>query len=169
MSYAARKKGRIYTRPSLLGETPPDKTDLPLRSYSLDEDKGLACPYYLNISKKHTQETRKEETKEATRTHDKADEEATNLPDLRPNDRVWIQHHQSKEWYKQATVQESRHNGRAYELIDDEGKTYYRGRRFLRPVHKRKNKNEATVNRCCLLYTSPSPRDQRGSRMPSSA
>ena len=26
-----------------------------------------------------------------------------------------------------------------------------------------------TVNICCLLYTSPSPRDQRGSRMPSSA
>ena len=25
------------------------------------------------------------------------------------------------------------------------------------------------VFRCCLLYTSPSPRDQRGSRMPSSA
>ena len=24
-------------------------------------------------------------------------------------------------------------------------------------------------NKCCLLYTSPSPRDQRGSRMPSSA
>ena len=26
-----------------------------------------------------------------------------------------------------------------------------------------------TVNEACLLYTSPSPRDQRGSRMPSSA
>ena len=25
------------------------------------------------------------------------------------------------------------------------------------------------VDRFCLLYTSPSPRDQRGSRMPSSA
>ena len=25
------------------------------------------------------------------------------------------------------------------------------------------------VNQSCLLYTSPSPRDQRGSRMPSSA
>mgnify|MGYP003327055479 CR=1 FL=1 len=25
------------------------------------------------------------------------------------------------------------------------------------------------INRICLLYTSPSPRDQRGSRMPSSA
>ena len=27
----------------------------------------------------------------------------------------------------------------------------------------------AMLNRICLLYTSPSPRDQRGSRMPSSA
>ena len=26
-----------------------------------------------------------------------------------------------------------------------------------------------TMNKGCLLYTSPSPRDQRGSRMPSSA
>ena len=26
-----------------------------------------------------------------------------------------------------------------------------------------------TYNNVCLLYTSPSPRDQRGSRMPSSA
>ena len=26
-----------------------------------------------------------------------------------------------------------------------------------------------TTNGACLLYTSPSPRDQRGSRMPSSA
>ena len=29
--------------------------------------------------------------------------------------------------------------------------------------------NVAVLNRVCLLYTSPSPRDQRGSRMPSSA
>ena len=28
---------------------------------------------------------------------------------------------------------------------------------------------QAPVSRACLLYTSPSPRDQRGSRMPSSA
>ena len=27
----------------------------------------------------------------------------------------------------------------------------------------------AALQRACLLYTSPSPRDQRGSRMPSSA
>ena len=83
----------------------------------------------------------------------KADAQATNLPDLRPNDRVWIQHHQTKEWYKQATVLESRHNGRAYKLLDDEGKTYYRGRRFLRPVHRKENRNEATVNRCYTTKT----------------
>ena len=29
--------------------------------------------------------------------------------------------------------------------------------------------NEETKTKDCLLYTSPSPRDQRGSRMPSSA
>ena len=28
---------------------------------------------------------------------------------------------------------------------------------------------ERPMPTCCLLYTSPSPRDQRGSRMPSSA
>ena len=48
---------------------------------------------------------------------------------------------------------ESRHNGRAYELIYDKGKTYYRGRRFLRPVHKKKSQNEATVNRCYTTKT----------------
>ena len=31
------------------------------------------------------------------------------------------------------------------------------------------NKAEIDIDRRCLLYTSPSPRDQRGSRMPSSA
>ena len=29
--------------------------------------------------------------------------------------------------------------------------------------------SEAVAQKICLLYTSPSPRDQRGSRMPSSA
>ena len=32
-----------------------------------------------------------------------------------------------------------------------------------------KRKSMANFKRSCLLYTSPSPRDQRGSRMPSSA
>ena len=36
----------------------------------------------------------------------------------------------------------------------------------FRPIQK---KGHDTLNEICLLYTSPSPRDQRGSRMPSSA
>ena len=37
-------------------------------------------------------------------------------------------------------------------------------------LHARDNETGApSVNPDCLLYTSPSPRDQRGSRMPSSA
>ena len=40
--------------------------------------------------------------------------------------------------------------------------------------HKRLDQMQKVVLKviatdCCLLYTSPSPRDQRGSRMPSSA
>ena len=37
-------------------------------------------------------------------------------------------------------------------------------------THRMAEANRAFAHfRCCLLYTSPSPRDQRGSRMPSSA
>ena len=39
---------------------------------------------------------------------------------------------------------------------------YYQSRAF---AYKKKN----DLPKACLLYTSPSPRDQRGSRMPSSA
>ena len=34
---------------------------------------------------------------------------------------------------------------------------------------RKKNKKTTADHHACLLYTSPSPRDQRGSRMPSSA
>ena len=57
--------------------------------------------------------------KELTRLHDKADANAKEILDLRPGERVWIQHHQTKEWYKQATIGEGRHSGRAYKLVDD--------------------------------------------------
>ena len=84
--------------------------------------------------------------KEVTRLHNKANTHSTDLLDLRPGERVWIQHHQTKEWYNQAIIVESRHSGRANELVDDNGKTYYRGRRFLRLVQHLQG--EATVFRC---------------------
>ena len=43
-----------------------------------------------------------------------------------------------------------------------------RAAREKRRAQKRKEEEERQA-RICLLYTSPSPRDQRGSRMPSSA
>ena len=55
---------------------------------------------------------------------------------------------------KQATVIESRYSGRAYELVDDDGKTYYRGRRFLLPVQYHPQK--ATVFRCYTNETEES-------------
>ena len=54
---------------------------------------------------------------------------------------------------KQATVIESRDSGRAYELVNDDGKTYYRGRRFLRPVQHQKSQGEATVFQCYTKET----------------
>ena len=40
--------------------------------------------------------------------------------------------------------------------------------RFPHPIYQ-KIISRTTRYKACLLYTSPSPRDQRGSRMPSSA
>ena len=37
------------------------------------------------------------------------------------------------------------------------------------PWHSAMISDEGNLFKLCLLYTSPSPRDQRGSRMPSSA
>ena len=38
-----------------------------------------------------------------------------------------------------------------------------------RPDPRQESDRKRTTASTCLLYTSPSPRDQRGSRMPSSA
>ena len=41
--------------------------------------------------------------------------------------------------------------------------------KLIQTVFKHRDEYYKYVHRDCLLYTSPSPRDQRGSRMPSSA
>ena len=40
---------------------------------------------------------------------------------------------------------------------------------WFKPIERENLSNLTTERNICLLYTSPSPRDQRGSRMPSSA
>ena len=41
--------------------------------------------------------------------------------------------------------------------------------RLLNPSKRRVSYYNGYINKTCLLYTSPSPRDKRQSRMPSSA
>ena len=52
-------------------------------------------------------------------------------------------------------------------------KVVLRGPMFVLSSHKAVShlqfRSLCTAGSCCLLYTSPSPRDQRGTRMPSSA
>ena len=61
-------------------------------------------------------------------------------------------------WYSWARIWDSNNDGASSgldaDLLDGQHGSYYR--------------NASNLN-ACLLYTSPSPRDQRGSRMPSSA
>ena len=44
----------------------------------------------------------------------------------------------------------------------------YRAKQYINPYTQTKSQRLIPIY-SCLLYTSPSPRDQRGSRMPSSA
>ena len=57
-----------------------------------------------------------------------------------------------------------------YEEVRNDIKRDWHATRILKKV-KSLNPNfyPVALNQPCLLYTSPSPRDQRGSRMPSSA
>ena len=51
------------------------------------------------------------------------------------------------------------------EILESEFKGVY----ALKVIDVLKSPQLAEEDKICLLYTSPSPRDQRGSRMPSSA
>ena len=62
---------------------------------------------------------------------------------------------------------------RAAALMDavhmDDTIIYRLGKDFTEAQFRTEFGEEASYPMICLLYTSPSPRDQRGSRMPSSA
>ena len=56
-----------------------------------------------------------------------------------------------------------------YEELRDFKLTDHNGNEFTNENLKQNKLNFLYFGYTCLLYTSPSPRDQRGSRMPSSA
>ena len=66
-------------------------------------------------------------------------------------------------------LRENRDLNRQYDSLNNELSTV---KRMASPKNNWRNSGSPTLEKelsACLLYTSPSPRDQRGSRMPSSA
>ena len=94
------------------------------------------------------------------------------LPEFSPGDNVVIQDSKSGDWNQRGVILSVRRSGQSYDVRVD-GRTLIRSRRFLRraPDTVVTSATCGTVcdTKTCLLYTSPSPRDKRQSRMPSSA
>ena len=72
-----------------------------------------------------------------------------------------------KNWLNKA-LRQKKYYERSKERPTENTKTseYQRSKEYLKEVSRKRAERH---RRSCLLYTSPSPRDQRGSRMPSSA
>ena len=86
-------------------------------------------------------------------------------------------HNQLVEWrhdlhmHPQISFEEEFASNRVANLLKDFGIEVHQGiaKTGVVGVLKKGTSNKSIGIRACLLYTSPSPRDQRGSRMPSSA
>ena len=55
---------------------------------------------------------------------------------LRIGQRVWMQHPHTKEWYQQATIVDILQGGQTYRVQSENGSTYTRGARLLRPARQ---------------------------------
>ena len=60
---------------------------------------------------------------------------ARRLPQWHQDQRVLVQHPQTKRWTTQATVIRKSATGRSYEVRDKHGKQFWRNRRMLRPYY----------------------------------
>ena len=99
------------------------------------------------------------------------DRHTKKIAQLHIGQRVWMQHHQTKEWYQQATVVAMHTNGQTYTVQNDQGSTYTRGIRLLRPARQQPNRVvKARFVTAHLLPSSPSSRNnpklQTNSKMP---
>ena len=82
-----------------------------------------------------------------------------------------MQHHQTKEWYQQATIVAMHSNGQTYTVQNDLGSTYTRGIRLLRPARQQPTRVvKARLVTAHLLTSSPSlnnlPNPKITSKMP---
>ena len=73
----------------------------------------------------------------------------SNYSELHPNQQVWMQHHITGKWDTKVTVRMKRKEGNSYVVCAEDGNTYIRGRRLLKPI-----------NHPQYLLPSRTPRDQ---------
>ena len=59
----------------------------------------------------------------------------SNYSELHPNQQVWMQHHISGKWDTKVTVRMKRKEGNSYVVCAEDGNTYIRGRRLLKPIN----------------------------------
>ena len=73
------------------------------------------------------------------------------MPNIAVGDRVSMQHHATKKWYKTAIITEIRHDGRAYAVKDNSGQVYIRSRRFLHLDNRRQPDHACRQIRLCVF------------------
>ena len=71
------------------------------------------------------------------------DRNTANFKQLKPGQRVLVQHHVSKDWTIRGTITATRQDGYSYVVQTDEGKSFIRGRRLLRSIS-----NDNTIDQC---------------------
>ena len=59
----------------------------------------------------------------------------SNYSELHPNQQVWMQHHVTGKWDTKVTVRMKRKEGNSYVVCAEDGNTYIRGRRLLKPIN----------------------------------
>ena len=78
-----------------------------------------------------------------TRQAELRDRNTAEFKQLKPGQRVLVQHHISKDWTIKATITAIRQDGYSYVVQTDEGKSFIRGRRLLKCIS-----NDNNIDKC---------------------
>ena len=94
-----------------------------------------SCPTRLDSDSALVQNEKQKLKDQRSKSEDYYNRRAQRLPQLHQDQRVLVQHPQTKRWTTQATVIRKSATGRSYEVRDEHGKQFWRNRRMLRPYY----------------------------------
>ena len=83
----------------------------------------------------------------------------TKLSLLNIGQRVMVQHPTSKRWDSKATIISMRNNKRSYLVKQDDGRTWIRNRKFLRPISNNVNENDTLKRHNPSQDSDPQPKN----------